>query len=66
MVLERDDLLAPTAFRSSGYGALNLIWAVSPSFSVGVEALYGRHELQNGREGDVTRLLASLKYDFVR
>jgi len=66
VVLERDDLLAPTAFRSSGYGALNLIWAVSPSFSVGVEALYGRHELQNGREGDVTRLLASLKYDFVR
>ncbi|MGH7025810.1 DcaP family trimeric outer membrane transporter [Brevundimonas sp.] len=66
VVLERDDLLAPTAFRSSGYGALNLIWAVSPSFSVGVEALYGRHELQNGQDADVTRLQASLKYDFVR
>jgi len=66
VVLERDALLAPTAFRASGYGALNLIWAVSPSFSVGVEALYGRHELQNGQDADVTRLLASLKYDFVR
>ncbi|MFK0299180.1 DcaP family trimeric outer membrane transporter [Brevundimonas sp. NPDC090276] len=66
VVLERDALLAPTAFRSSGYGALNLIWAVSPSFSVGVEALYGRHELQNGQDADVARLQASLKYDFVR
>ncbi len=66
VVLERDALLAPTAFRSSGYGALNLIWAVSPSFSVGVEALYGRHELQNGQYADVTRLQASFKYDFVR
>ncbi len=66
VVLERNALLAPTAFRSSGYGALNLIWAVSSSFSVGVEALYGRHELQNGEDADVTRLQASLKYDFVR
>lgn len=66
LVLERDDLLVPTAFRSSGYGALNLIWAVSPNFTVGVEALYGRHELQNGRDADVTRLQASLKYDLVR
>lgn len=66
VVLERDGLLDPTAFRSSGYGAVNLIWAVSPSFSVGVEALYGRHELQNGQDADVTRLQASLKYDFVR
>ncbi len=66
VVLERDDLLATTAFRSSSYGAANVIWAVSPSFSVGVEALYGRHELQNGQSADVTRLQASLKYDFVR
>ncbi|HEY1072827.1 DcaP family trimeric outer membrane transporter [Brevundimonas sp.] len=66
LVLDRDDLLAPTAFRSSGYGAANLIWAVSPSFSVGVEVLYGRHELQNGQDADVTRLQASLKYDFVQ
>lgn len=66
VVLERDAFLAPTAFRSSGYGALNLVWAVTPIFSVGVEALYGRHELQNGENADVTRLQASLKYDFVR
>ena len=46
--------------------SVNLIWAVSPSFSVGVEALYGRHELQDGQDADVTRLQASVKYDFVK
>lgn len=66
VMLDRDDLLAPSAFRSSRYGAANLIWAVSPNFSVGLEALYGRHELQDGRAADVTRLQASFKYDFVR
>lgn len=65
LVLDRDALLAPTAFRSSGYGAVNLIWAASFGVSVGVEALYGRHELQNGQAADVVRLQASLKYDFV-
>lgn len=66
VVLDRDSLLASTAFRASAYGAVNLIWAVSPSFSVGVEALYGRHELQDGQDADVTRLQASVKYDFVK
>ncbi|ATQ43579.1 DcaP family trimeric outer membrane transporter [Caulobacter mirabilis] len=66
LVLDRDPLLAPTAFRSSAYLAGNLIWAASPSFTVGVEALHGRHELQNGRSADATRLQVSLKYDFVR
>ena len=46
--------------------SVNLIWAVSPSFSVGVEALYGRHEVQDGQDADVTRLQASVKYDFVK
>lgn len=66
VVLDRDSLLANTAFRSSAYGAVNLIWALSPSFSMGVEALYGRHELQDGQSADVTRLQASVKYDFVK
>lgn len=66
LVLDRDPLLAPTAFRSSAYAAGNVIWAVSPSFTIGLEALYGQHELQNGESADATRLQLSLKYDFVR
>ncbi|MBO9726698.1 MAG: porin [Novosphingobium sp.] len=66
VVLERDDLLPSTAFRSSTYGAANLIFQASPSFSFGLETLYGRHELQNRQSGDVVRLQTSLKYDFVR
>ena len=66
LVIEDETFLAPTAFRSSGYGALNLIWQGSPSFTVGVEALYGRLELQNGLDADVTRLQAGVKYDLVR
>ena len=66
LILKRDEFLPPTAFRSSVYGALNLIWVGSASFSAGIEALYGRHKLQNGEDADATRLQASLKYDFVR
>lgn len=66
VVLDRDQYLADSAYRSSAYGALNLIWQGSPSFTVGVEALYGRLELQDGRNADVTRLQTSIKYDFVR
>lgn len=64
--LERDARLADTDFRASQYGALNVIWASTPSFSIGVEALYGRREQQDGRSADVVRLQTSLKYDFVR
>lgn len=64
--LERDPRLPQTAFRSSTYGATNLILQASPNFSLGVEALYGRHELQNGQSADVVRLQTSFKYDFVR
>ena len=66
VVLDRSAWLEPTAFRSSGYGAVNLIWQGSSSFTVGVEALYGRLELQNGQDADVTRLQGSVKYNFVR
>jgi hypothetical protein len=66
VVLERDDLLPVTAFQSSSYGAANLIYQASSSFSLGLEALYGRHELQNGQSADVVRLQTSFKYDFVR
>lgn len=58
--------LATSAYRSSVYGAANLIWRGSPSFTVGIEALYGRLELQDGRDADVARLQTSIKYNFVQ
>lgn len=64
--LERDELLQPTAFRASHYGAANLIFQASPNFSLGFETLYGRNTLQNGDWADVVRLQTSLKYDLVR
>ena len=66
VVIDRDANLAASAYRSGTYGALNVIWQGSPQFTVGVEALYGRLELQNGLDADVTRLQTSIKYDFVK
>lgn len=66
VVLERNPWLSPTDFRSSGYGALNLIWQATPVFTVGMEALYGRLELQNGQDADLVRIQGSIKYNFVR
>lgn len=66
VTLDQNAHLAANAYRSSAYGAVNLIWQGSPSFTVGVEALYGRLELQNGLDADVARLQTSIKYDFVK
>ena len=66
VVLERNVFLAPGAFRSSQYAATNLIFQASPTFTAGVEGLYGRLELQDGQSASVGRLQISLKYDIVR
>lgn len=66
LYLERDAWLAPQAFRRSDYVAANLIYAPAPSWSWGMELLYGRLQEQAGEEGDVFRFQTSLKYDFVR
>ncbi|MDF2496322.1 DcaP family trimeric outer membrane transporter [Sphingomonas sp.] len=64
--LDNDGFLPDTAFRSSRYAAANLIYQLSPNFSVGGEGLYGRHQLQNRQDADVVRVQVSLKYDLVR
>jgi len=64
--LDNDGLLPATAFRSSRYAAANLIYQLSPYFTVGAEGLYGRHQLQNRQDADAVRLQVSLKYDLVR
>ncbi|AKC86334.1 DcaP family trimeric outer membrane transporter [Pseudoxanthomonas suwonensis] len=64
--LERNNLLDPGDFRRSDYAAANLVYSPIPSWSWGVELLYGRLQRQDGIDGDVFRLQTSLKYDFIR
>lgn len=64
--LEANPLLGPDAFRASTYAAANLILQASPTFSWGVEVLYGDLKVQDGRSADVLRVQGSIKYDFVR
>ena len=64
--LQRSDLLAADAFRRSDYAAVNLIYAPAPSWSWGMELLYGRLQQQDGDSGDVFRVQSSLKYDFIK
>ncbi|HYG05744.1 MAG TPA: DcaP family trimeric outer membrane transporter [Stenotrophomonas sp.] len=66
LYLERDAALDPSAFRRSDYAAVNLIYAPAPSWSWGVELLYGKLQQQDGEDGDAMRLQTSLKYDFIR
>lgn len=66
LYLERDAVLDPTAFRRSDYAAANLVWAPAPSWSWGLELLYGKLQQQDGEDGEVMRLQTSLKYDFIR
>lgn len=65
--VEREaDLLEPDDFRQSQYGALNLIWSPVPSWTMGMELLYGKLRQQDGDEADVMRLQTSLQYNFIR
>lgn len=63
---DEDELLADDAFRSSQYAALNLIWSPAPSWTMGVELLYGQYEQQDRRDGDAFRLQGSLQYNFIK
>ncbi|HBZ48430.1 MAG TPA: porin, partial [Stenotrophomonas sp.] len=60
------DALASDAFRRSRYGALNLIWSPAPSWTMGMELLYGQQQLQDGRSADTLRLQGSLQYSFIK
>jgi len=66
LYLERNAWLAPETFRRSDYVAANLIYAPAPSWSWGLELLYGKLRQQDGEDGDVFRVQTSLKYDFVK
>ncbi len=66
LYLERDTLLAASAFRRSDYAAANVVWEPAPSWSWGLELLYGKLQQQDGESGDAMRLQTSLKYDFIK
>ncbi|KRG70221.1 porin [Pseudoxanthomonas dokdonensis] len=61
-----EDFLAGDAFADSRYGALNLIWSRVPSWTMGMELLYGQYQQQDGRDGDALRLQGSLQYNFIK
>ncbi|UNK58317.1 porin [Pseudoxanthomonas daejeonensis] len=66
LYLDRNDSLAPDAFRRSDYAAANVIYAPVPSWSWGLELVYGKLQQQDGTDGDAFRLQTSLKYDFIK
>ena len=66
LYLERSPWLAPGAFRRSDYVAANMMYSPAPSWSWGLEVLYGRLELQGGERDEAVRLQTALKYDFIR
>jgi hypothetical protein len=57
---------ATSAFRDSYYIASNLVWNPAGSLNVGVEYLFGTHQLKDGSEAHASRLQFSAKYDFFR
>lgn len=62
----RNDALAADAFRQSRYGVFNLLWSPAPSWTMGMELLYGQLEQQSGQRGDTMRLQGSLQYNFIK
>jgi len=66
LTLERNRALDADAFRESRYGVFNLIWSPAPSWTMGMELLYGHLEQQGGARGDTVRVQGSLQYNFIR
>jgi len=54
----------PDAYHQTHYGSVNLVWQLRKHLSVGVEALYGRKEVQSGATGDVWRFQMGMVYSF--
>ena len=57
---------AESVFRRSYYAAGNLLWNPGGSLNVGVEFLFGTHQLKSGADAQTNRLQFAAKYDFFR
>jgi len=64
--IDGDNVLAADAFKRSRYGAMNFIWSPAPSWTMGMELLYGQLQQQDGRSADTFRLQGSLQYNFIK
>lgn len=60
--LDNEPSQGPDAYHETHYGSLNLVWQLRKRLSVGLEALYGKKETQNGETGDVWRFQLGLVY----
>jgi hypothetical protein len=50
--------------RSAASVRANLIWTPFKNFDLGTELMFGKREIQNGNNGDLTRLNLFAKYGF--
>ncbi|MEI4516783.1 MULTISPECIES: DcaP family trimeric outer membrane transporter [unclassified Stenotrophomonas] len=66
LTMARNAALAADAFRQSRYGVFNLIWSPAPSWTMGMEVLYGQLEQQDGQRADTVRVQGSLQYNFIK
>lgn len=53
-------------FRMSDYAALNMIWSPAPTWTMGVELLWGTLEQQGNARANDTRLQGSVQYNFIK
>jgi hypothetical protein len=59
-----DNADPPDTTRFASYSSLNLIWEPIDDTTLGVEYLYGTHELQDDAFGKANRIQASVQYNF--
>jgi hypothetical protein len=57
---------AESAFRSSYYLSGNVVWNPAGSLNVGVEYLFGTHQLASGADAHASRVQFAAKYDLFR
>jgi hypothetical protein len=55
-----------TAFLDSYYGLGNLLWNPAGSLDVGIEFIYGTHDVKDGEGAHAGRIQFAAKYDFFR
>jgi hypothetical protein len=55
-----------TSFLDSYYGMGNLLWNPAGSLDLGIEYIYGTHDVKDGEGAHATRIQFAAKYDFFR
>ena len=58
-----DFLIDPTLPKSTRYASANFAWQASPHTMIGFEYLWGYNKNLEGRNGDASRIQATIRYD---